>query len=90
MRSHGGDWGLSNIVLLHGPCHNVAGQSVHQNPAKAYARGLLIRTGLLTPLDTPVYSELSRSYFTLDQEGRAHHILEAAALEILNTQRRHL
>lgn len=55
-RSRGGQDDLCTLVALHGGCHTVGPQAVHQRPAWAYGRGLLIRSGgdpAVVPLTLP-------------------------------------
>lgn len=55
-RRRGGDHSPANLVALHPSCHTVAPQAVHQRPAWARERGLIVRsTGdpAATPLTLP-------------------------------------
>lgn len=62
LRSAGGTWDMSNIVALHPHCHNIAPGSVHQNPARAYSLGFMIRGRKLAPADVPIYDKTSRGW----------------------------
>lgn len=42
LRKHGGEDTLSNLIALCGTCHNIAPQSVHQNPRDSYENGWLV------------------------------------------------
>jgi hypothetical protein len=42
LRKHGGKDALSNLIALCSPCHNIAPESVHQNPRDSYENGWLV------------------------------------------------
>lgn len=42
LRKHGGADSLSNLIALCSPCHNIAPNSVHQNPKASYEAGYLV------------------------------------------------
>lgn len=42
LRKQGGKDSLSNLIALCGPCHNIAPDSVHQNPERSYEQGYLV------------------------------------------------
>jgi hypothetical protein len=44
LRKHGGDNSPANLMALHHHCHNLGTDSVHLNPANAYAMGWLVRS----------------------------------------------
>jgi 5-methylcytosine-specific restriction endonuclease McrA len=44
LRKHGGTDCLSNLIALCSPCHNIAPNSVHQNPRDSYERGYLVKS----------------------------------------------
>jgi len=56
-RSGGGKDETANLMLLHGGydvnCHNLSEHSVHQNPARSYRLGHLVRRGT-DPATVPV------------------------------------
>lgn len=66
LRSHGGTWDMANIVGLHHGCHNVQPGSVHQEPAKAYRLGFMIKSTQLTPAQVPIYSRNRRQWLLAD------------------------
>lgn len=41
LRKHGGTDSLSNLIALCSTCHNIAPDSVHQNPESSYAKGYM-------------------------------------------------
>jgi hypothetical protein len=43
-RRRGGDHSPANLVALHPACHTVAPEAVHQRPAWARERGLIVRS----------------------------------------------
>lgn len=51
--SAGGPNVAVNLMLVHGGCHNVAPGSIHQNPARSYRLGHLVRRGG-DPAEIPV------------------------------------
>jgi hypothetical protein len=53
LRAHGGDWSLANLLALHPDCHNLHRKSVHQQPARSYELGYLVRSRH-EPADCPV------------------------------------
>ena len=42
LRKHGGQDALSNLIGLCSTCHNIAPDSVHQNPRDSYENGWLV------------------------------------------------
>lgn len=42
LRKHGGKDALSNLIALCSTCHNIAPDSVHQNPEMSYRYGWLV------------------------------------------------
>jgi len=44
LRKHGGPDHITNLIALCSPCHNIAPDSVHQNPAKSYEAGYLVKS----------------------------------------------
>lgn len=54
--SAGGPNTAVNLMLVHGECHNVAPGSIHQNPARSYRLGHLVRRGS-DPAAIPVVAE---------------------------------
>ncbi|MFC5930875.1 HNH endonuclease [Cryobacterium melibiosiphilum] len=66
LRGQGGTWDLANIVGLHAACHDLQPGSVHQEPAKAYRLGFMIRTKLLTPAQIPIYSAATAGWLLAD------------------------
>lgn len=83
LRSNGGTWALSNIVGLHGDCHNVQPESVHQNPERAYRMGFMIRKCMLTPSQIPVFNAGSGVWMLPDDAGDWVPCLPALAAELL-------
>lgn len=52
-KSQGGSWALSNVIALHARCHNQHRDSVHDQPARSYDFGWLVRSGA-DPARVPV------------------------------------
>lgn len=84
LRAHGGTWSLSNILGLHGDCHNVQPRSVHQNPSLAYREGFMIRKSTLTPIDIPVFV-MGSGWMLADDAGDWKFCLPTLALELLES-----
>ena len=53
LRKHGGKDALSNLIALCSPCHNIAPDSVHQNPRMSYEYGWLVPSWA-DPLEWPL------------------------------------
>ena len=53
LRKHGGPDSLSNLVGLCSTCHNIAPESVHQNPQTSYEAGYLVPSWA-TPAEWPL------------------------------------
>lgn len=53
LRKHGGADDLTNLIALCSPCHNIAPESVHQNPKDSYERGYLVKSWA-DPRTTPI------------------------------------
>lgn len=83
LRSAGGTWALSNIVGIHGDCHNVQPKSIHQEPKRAYALGAMIRGQQLTPGQVPMFDLSTNGYYLFDDLGRRAGTPRAEALELL-------
>lgn len=68
-RSGGGTWALSNLLLLHSRCHNTHHESVHEQPARSYTHGYLVRRGH-DPATVPVLLG-GTSWVLLGEDGTA-------------------
>ena len=82
LRGRGGTWELPNIVGLHHGCHNVQPGSVHQEPARAYRLGFMIRTRLLTPAEIPLYSRYAAGWLLADGDDYMN-VSNAEGLELI-------
>lgn len=77
LRKHGGLDALSNLVALCSPCHNIAPNSVHQNPSLSYEKGYLVpswaepsKWALVLPNGKNVLLDDEGQY--LEYEGEEH------------------
>lgn len=67
LRKQGGKDELCNLIALCSPCHNIAPDSVHQNPKRSYEMGWLVPSWA-DPAEWPItMTDGSRIY--LDNEG---------------------
>ena len=71
-----------NTILLHADCHNIAPGSVHQRPAWARARGLIVpswedtRTVPVRTVDGTVWLTCGGTATFTPPEGQPHHTRE--------------
>jgi hypothetical protein len=70
LRSQGGLDEACNLIALHHHCHNIAPNSVHQNPALSYERGWMVPSWG-DPAATPVVFSDGR-VVTYDNDGNTH------------------
>lgn len=68
-RREGGD-SYSNVILLHSNCHNIAPNSVHQNPTLAIERGFIVPTW--DDLRSTAVTMASGQRWFLDDLGATH------------------
>lgn len=57
LRSQGGQDTVENLIWVHHLCHVLAPYSIHQNPARSYQLGHMVRSGL-DPAQVPVVAVL--------------------------------
>lgn len=67
LRKHGGKDALSNLIALCSPCHNIAPESVHQNPRDSYENGWLVPSWA-DPAEWPMTTP-NGSRVLLDDDG---------------------
>ena len=53
LRKHGGADDIVNLIALCSTCHNIAPESVHQNPKNSYEAGYLVKSWQ-NPEEVPV------------------------------------
>jgi hypothetical protein len=56
LRSQGGQDTVENLMLVHDVCHNITPWSIHQNPARSYRLGHMVKQAD-DPADVPVVIE---------------------------------
>lgn len=83
LRSAGGTWALSNILGLHGWCHNVQPGSVHQEPKRSYGLGFMLRRSLMQPSEIPFYVRWAAEWWLPDADGGKTIIHASLALELI-------
>lgn len=49
-------WCSCNVVGLHPTCHTIAPGAVHQAVETATAAGLIVRSGIVSPADVPLWA----------------------------------
>lgn len=75
-KRRGGDHSLANGVATHPTCHVVAPEAIHQRPAWAVERGLIVRTGQ-SPVEVPLMLP-GGQLVLLDQDEPRYIPVEAA------------
>jgi hypothetical protein len=54
LRSQGGKDAVSNLIAIHHYCHNIAKDSIHQNPKSSMVKGYIVPS-YATPSEYPLH-----------------------------------